>query len=174
MIFSIFKIPKNKIFQNKIDHRKNNTKKFEKEFIWFSKLARNKLNEYSLNDWNIGFDYAERRAGACFFDKKLLSFSVKFLKNANKEEINDTILHEIAHALVGPGNGHNSKWKKKAKEIGCTGRIYYENEFATPKWIKYCEQGCWWVKCYRRKKNLICKKCKSNVRFKKYNSCLKY
>ena len=63
--------------------------------------------------------------------------------------------------MVGPGNGHNLKWKKKAKEIGCTGKIYHENEFATPKWIKYCEQGCWWVKCYRRKNNLICKKCKS-------------
>ena len=48
MIFSIFKIPKKKIFQNKIDHRKNNSKKFEKEFLWFLKLVRDKLNKYSL------------------------------------------------------------------------------------------------------------------------------
>ena len=137
------------------------------------KLVRDKLNKYSQVIGILGLIMLKGELEHVFLIKNYYLFQLSF-KNADKDQINDTILHEIAHALVGPGNGHNLKWKKKAKEIGCTGKIYHENEFATPKWIKYCEQGCWWVKCYRRKNNLICKKCKSNVRFKKYNSCLKY
>jgi hypothetical protein len=34
------------------------------------------------------------------------------------EEIVDTILHEIAHALVGPRHGHDTVWKAKCTDIG--------------------------------------------------------
>ena len=76
------------------------------------------MKKFCLNDWTIRFDHAQRRAGACYFDKKVLSFSTKFLRNANNDDIIDTVLHEIAHAIVGPGQGHNLIWKKKAIEIG--------------------------------------------------------
>lgn len=33
-------------------------------------------------------------------------------------DLENTILHEVAHALVGPGFGHNQTWMEKAREIG--------------------------------------------------------
>ena len=92
--------------------------------------------------------------------------STKFLRKANDEEIIDTVLHEIAHAIVGPGQGHNLIWKKKAIEIGCSGKIYHNVEFSKPKWIKFCSEGCWETKCFRKKNNLICKYCRSNVEYR--------
>jgi predicted RNA-binding Zn-ribbon protein involved in translation (DUF1610 family) len=37
-------------------------------------------------------------------------------------------LHEIAHALVGPGYGHCWVWKRKALEIGCNGKRCHSKE----------------------------------------------
>ena len=34
------------------------------------------------------------------------------------EEVRDTILHEVAHALVGPGHGHDTVWKATAAQVG--------------------------------------------------------
>lgn len=43
------------------------------------------------------------------------------------EEIENTILHEIAHAIVGVGHGHRLKWQEKAIELGVTWkRIYHK------------------------------------------------
>jgi hypothetical protein len=42
-------------------------------------------------------------------------------KIVKRSEILDTILHEIAHALVGHKEAHGPVWVAKAKEIGCSG-----------------------------------------------------
>ena len=35
-------------------------------------------------------------------------------------QVTDTILHEIAHALAGPGAGHGPAWKATASRLGAT------------------------------------------------------
>ena len=168
MLFSFLKIKNSN--QKLINFTKNKIKsKYNKEFYCFLNTAQAKLEEHKLGDWEIGFDHSKRRAGVCFFCKKLISFSVHFLRKASKLEINDTLLHEIAHALVGPNNAHNEIWKKKAIEVGCTGKIYHEIQFCKPTWIKLCSNGCWEQECFRKKKHLICKFCKAKVIFKKNN-----
>jgi SprT-like family len=38
---------------------------------------------------------------------------------ASDEEVRDTILHEVAHALAGPANtGHGPKWREMARRVG--------------------------------------------------------
>ena len=93
--------------------------------------------------------------------------AIYFLRNSSSFDLNDTLLHEISHALVGPNQGHNNIWKKKALSIGCTGKVYHSLNFSNPGWIKYCSNFCWEQKCYRRKQNLICKICRSEVLYKK-------
>lgn len=72
--------------------------------------ARLKLDEYGLHDWQFGWDRARRRLGVCRLQEKSITLSIHFVR-ANLEaphEIQDTVLHEIAHALAwGPpwGNG---------------------------------------------------------------------
>jgi hypothetical protein len=54
--------------------------------------------------------------------KKLLE--VRGLARAimdHQELIRDTILHEVAHALVGENHNHDEAWRAKAIELGATG-----------------------------------------------------
>ena len=133
----------------------------------FLNLARSKMDKYGLCDWKLELDYAKVRAGACHFTEKKISFSRHFLKNADQLDINDTILHEIAHALVGPKHGHDRVWKNMAKKIGCSAKRCHTLEFSDYKWIRFCTNYCWEQKVHRRKLNLICKKCGSPVKYQK-------
>ena len=37
-------------------------------------------------------------------------------------DIRDTLLHEIARAIVGPGHAHDAVWRTAARRIGCTAK----------------------------------------------------
>ena len=64
---------------------------------------------------------------------------------ASVDHITDTILHEIAHALVGPRHGHNAIWRQKAREIGCTAMRCHNLTFSAAKWMMMCPNGCFAV-----------------------------
>lgn len=81
-------------------------------------LARLKMDEHGLQDWKFKIDQAKRRLGSCQYHSKTISLSTH-LCNLPEEEMLQTLLHEIAHALVGPRAGHGPRWKKKALAIGC-------------------------------------------------------
>lgn len=133
----------------------------------FLNLARSEMDKYGLCDWKLELDHAKVRAGACHFTEKKISFSRNFIKHADDLDINDTILHEIAHALVGPNHGHDSVWKTMAKKIGCSAKRCHTLEFSDYKWVRFCTNHCWEQKTHRRKPNLVCKKCGAPVIYKK-------
>ena len=62
----------------------------------------------------------------------LIRFSSKIwsIESNSVEEFKNTVLHEVAHILAGAGQGHNSKWRRIAIEIGCTGERCHR--LATP------------------------------------------
>ena len=132
----------------------------------FLTLARSEMDKNNLFDWRLELDFAKVRAGACHFGEKKITFSRDFIKNSNQDDIKDTILHEIAHALVGSKNGHNRVWKEMAIKLGCSARRCHTLEFSDYKWIRFCPNQCWEQKIHRRKSNLICKKCGSAVAYK--------
>jgi len=100
-------------------------------------LAIDLLKKHNLKNWNFYFDKAKKRFGCCNYTDKKISLS-RFLVELNTEEqVKDVILHEIAHALVGPKNNHNHLWKKKVKEIGGSPSVKFcNNEVKLPK-MKY-------------------------------------
>lgn len=95
------------------------------------KLAYKLMKEHCLIDWSFKFDNAVSRFGSCRHSKKLLTLSRNLVLLNHHHRVKNTILHEIAHALVGPGNGHNWVWCHKALEIGCDGNRCYSTEKVT-------------------------------------------
>ena len=69
---------------------------------WTTDLAASLLDEHGLTDWSFDIDRATSRAGACHHFQRAILLSNSHCIKTNAENIRDGILHEIAHALVGP------------------------------------------------------------------------
>lgn len=95
-------------------------------------LAVTTLAQYGLLEkgWKVAWDNGKRRAGACHYGTRTISLSRHILPLASDEEIRETILHEIAHALT-PGHSHDGVWRAKLIEMGGTGARTHKME--TPK-----------------------------------------
>lgn len=68
------------------------------------------------------FDNATRRFGMCDHTAKTISLSRKLVELNNWDIVRLTILHEVAHAIVGHKHGHDDIWKSKCLEIGGDGK----------------------------------------------------
>ena len=128
-------------------------------------LATKLMDAHGLVGWRVKLDHARRRAGQCDYTNKTISLSRLYVRHADIDHIRDTILHEIAHALVGPQHGHDAVWRQKAREIGCTATRCHSLSFARAKWVMTCPNGCFSVERHRRKSGLLCASCKSAVEF---------
>lgn len=109
------------------------------------------MNYHGLTDWNFFFDRAVVRFGLCSYKNKTISLSKTLTELNNWERIKNTMLHEIAHALVGPGHGHDRVWERKALEIGCDGKKYYSRKNTIQPKYKY-EATCVHGKVFTRVK----------------------
>ena len=121
-------------------------------------LAVELMEKHDLMErgWRFGFDTAKRRFGCCNYSYKQITLSKALVLVNDEARIKNTILHEIAHAIVGRGHGHNNVWKRKAIEIGCDGkRCYTTQNTVVPeaKYIAVCST------CgYKHKKHRLTKK----------------
>jgi predicted SprT family Zn-dependent metalloprotease len=128
-------------------------------------LATELMQAHGLMGWRIKLDHARRRAGQCDYSTKTISLSRLYVRHADADHIRDTILHEIAHALVGPNHGHDVVWRQKAREIGGTASRCHTLSFSRARWQMRCPNGCFAVERHRRKSGLICASCKAAVEF---------
>lgn len=82
--------------------------------------------------WTFKWDTAYQRFGVCKSWQRVIGMSKKLVEINGEEEVLDTILHEIAHALVGPGHNHDEVWKQKCREVGARPvACYSSNDVAT-------------------------------------------
>ena len=128
-------------------------------------LGADLFKQYGLDDWSLRLDHARRRAGMCDYNTKTISLSRHYVRYADMDHIRDTLLHEIAHALVGPHHGHDLVWRNKAREIGCSAMRCHSLNFSRAAWLMSCPNGCFSVERHRRSNGLVCAKCKTSVRF---------
>lgn len=112
-------------------------------------LALRLMRKHGLVGWTFRFDHAKRRFGSCRPAQKLITLSRPLTLLNSVEEVRDTILHEIAHALE-PTDGHGKRWRQACIRIGARPqRCFTENEVITPQRpAAACEMGCircdWW------------------------------
>ena len=116
--------------------------------------------------WQFGFDLAPARAGVCNYTAKRIRLSVTYCLRATRAEIADTVLHEIAHAIVGPRHHHDAVWKAKAQEIGCQGDRCHRVPHTAAPWVGRCGCGQEWFRHKLQRKmrrNRVCAKCRGAI-----------
>lgn len=96
-----------------------------------------------LDGWRFEFDRAVKRAGAAHFRTRTITVSQHLAVLWGLEEMRETVLHEIAHAAVGAGHGHDHIWRAKAIELGATGRRTHSGPVASERmaWRGECPNG---------------------------------
>lgn len=82
--------------------------------------ARQLMDRHGLEKWALHFNVARVNLGECRPLEKLILLSRPHSVSGSREQVTDTILHEIAHALAGPEEGHGPAWKAIARRIGAT------------------------------------------------------
>ncbi len=106
-------------------------------------MADTMLREHGLDGWRVQLDGAKRRAGVCRYSDRVIGLSRPLTQLHDEAEVRDTVLHEIAHALVGPAHGHDRVWRATALRIGCSGRRCVDGE--SPRvagaWVGVCPAG---------------------------------
>lgn len=107
------------------------------------RLASELMSEHGLKDWTLVFDSAKSRAGVCRASRKQIGLSRHLTVLHSEAEVRDTVLHEIAHALVGSGHGHDAVWRATAVRLGCSGnRCLSEDAPRVPgSWVGECPAG---------------------------------
>ena len=92
-------------------------------------MARRLMDDHGLTGWTLAFVEAKRRLGDCHFRHRVIRISRTHALGGSKEQIRDTVLHEIAHAIAGREAGHGPLWKVTARRIGATPRAKaYESQ----------------------------------------------
>lgn len=122
------------------------------------------------NYWTFEFDNAKRRFGLCAYRQKTISLSKHLTELNSVEQVTDTILHEIAHALAGPKAHHYSKWKYQAMSIGAKPNRCYNSEVIQPphKWLGTCPNGHETKRMKRMK--VACSKCCNEFNHGRFSS----
>lgn len=84
-------------------------------------LALILMREYGLlaRGWNFGWMRATKTLGRCYYLRQEIKLSQSFVDLNEEDKVEETIRHEIAHALVGMGHGHGEEWKSTAYMVGC-------------------------------------------------------
>ena len=124
-------------------------------------LANQLFQRFGLINYSFGFDRAVRRAGLCNYTKRRITLSKHFVEHASSEEIEQVLLHEIAHALAGQSAGHGPKWKKQASDIGYKHQKLDGAQISksTAKWVGVCPSGHNHYRMRKPTRPLSCKHC---------------
>lgn len=114
---------------------------FESQRFALAKMAEHNLLSQG---WTFGLDSSIRRFGVCKYSRKRITISRRLTILNPSSQVQDTILHEIAHALAGSKAHHGPAWKLMCIKIGAKPvRCYNSDIVITPK-AKYsakCECG---------------------------------
>lgn len=124
-------------------------------------LGRRLLREHGLEHWTVTTDRAKTRAGVCRFAARTISLSAPLTRLHDEAEVRDTLLHEIAHALVGPSHGHDAVWRAKAMAIGCSGERTLSTQAPSVEgpWRGECPAGHHYTRHRRPGRVMSCLAC---------------
>jgi hypothetical protein len=115
-----------------------------------------------VRGWKLQLDNAVRRGGLCSHRKRVISLSGHFIllnEWEGLDGVKNLVLHEIAHALVGPREGHGPVWKAAARGIGCSGERCHAAKMPERQYVYQCPNGHLLKRHRRARPGIACGRC---------------
>ena len=97
-------------------------------------------HDLTFDNWYFKWSHGRTQYGTCSSRTTTITLSKVLVPLMSDSAVRNTILHEIAHAIVGCHHGHNNVWKRKAIEIGCNGTRTNNHGIANKVQAKYKAQ----------------------------------
>ena len=100
-------------------------------------LALLHMEEHGVADkFSFEFENTKTTLGRCHYLTKRITLSKWYVELNKEKEIEDTILHEIAHALAwihDKCGGHGKIWKDWARKVGAVPKACSKSNLIHPK-----------------------------------------
>lgn len=91
------------------------------------------LDEFLLTGWTAKVSGLLTRAyGVCDYRRREVRISAGLAERNPASQTRDTIAHEVAHAIAGPGAKHGPAWKQACRQTGATPKACYDGAAVTP------------------------------------------
>lgn len=119
-------------------------------------LGAELMVERGLSDWKLDIVNKRTTLGETYYRTKTIELSQRFILVSTKDEFRKTMLHEIAHALIGPGYAHGPVFVEKCLAIG--GNPESSGDITIRSYIYRCE-NCGTAGGHNKVIDAYCKKC---------------
>jgi predicted SprT family Zn-dependent metalloprotease len=96
------------------------------------------MAQHGLSHWRFAFNRRKRAMGLCRYEAQRIELSIYFIEANPASAVEDTLLHEIAHALAGQGAGHGPTWRRICRRIGATPTRCGQAEMPRGQWVAAC------------------------------------
>jgi predicted SprT family Zn-dependent metalloprotease len=115
-----------------------------------------KQHGLDVRGWRLEFRTYAHRLGSCCSRKRTVALNAFYADRNTEAHVLDTLLHEIAHALVGPSLGHGPVWKAMASKLGCVPKASSKTGLVLPpgNWQASCPSCARKFHKYRRPKRV--------------------
>jgi len=128
---------------------------------WTKTAGAGLVRRHLGKDWSFAMDHARTRLGCCHYEEKKITCSAYLVAYLADDEVEQVILHEIAHALVGHAAGHGKKWVRQAQALGYTGgrTIDVPEARLSARWLGRCGAGHEVLRHRRPSRTVYCGAC---------------
>lgn len=128
------------------------------------KVAAQLLVDNGLGDWHFNIKDVTSFHAQTRYKQKMITYGSRFIRVATKEQFIGVTYHEIAHALVGGGQGHNVVFKRKYHELtGNYDFAGYATAANTKDYLTECD-ACGSIATVNNTRKRWCKPCWTNHR----------
>lgn len=138
-------------------------------------MALDLMRHHGVGHMAFGWNQQKRSHGLCRYNQLGVAYKIELSRpvtEVNAEEtVLNTILHEIAHALAGPGAHHGWKWKSIAVSIGAAPERCAESTVRPAgKYALVCSSCGKRVTMYRRpKRRKACGQCCNKLNYGRFD-----
>lgn len=103
----------------------------EKKLADASSLATYLIDTYLDPSWSFAWNNRVRALGICSYSKKQIGLSKAWALATPWDEVDDTLRHEVAHAIAGYAANHGPEWKEAAVLVGARPEATYTGPVKT-------------------------------------------